>query len=187
MVKRRIAELQDSREPVMVAGIVSDMRVINGNRGRVAIFKLDDKSDAIEAVANEELLNANKEQLAEDELIIVSGKVQNDRFSGGLRMNIQQIWSLTAARARFGRYVYLPVKSSLPPLAEVVKTWPARKVESEQGTVSQGLKVQTHHFLAQGQARLDLGEDSRFWPCDEALQRFAELSPEPARIVYEVE
>src|SRR5205085_2198575 len=53
--KRRIADLIDSREPQVLAGIVSDLRVINGQRGRVAIFKLDDKSDAIEAVANEEL------------------------------------------------------------------------------------------------------------------------------------
>lgn len=177
MVKRRIAELQDSRDPVMVAGIVSDMRVINGHRGRVAIFKLDDKSDAIEAVANEELLNANKELLAEDELIIASGKVQNDRFSGGLRMNIQQVWSLAAARARFGRYVYVPVKQALPPLAELLRQWPAKRVEGEQGTVMQGLKVRTHHFLAQGQAQLDLGEDSRFWPSEEALQLLQRFAP----------
>ena len=50
-VRRRIADLQDSREPVLVAGIVSDMRIINGNRGKVAIFKLDDKTDVIESVA----------------------------------------------------------------------------------------------------------------------------------------
>ena len=42
--KRRIADLIDSREPQVLAGIVSDLRIINGQRGRVAIFKVDDKS-----------------------------------------------------------------------------------------------------------------------------------------------
>ena len=55
--KRRIADLVDCREPQLLAGIVSDLRVVNGQRGRVAIFKLDDRSERIEAVANEELLD----------------------------------------------------------------------------------------------------------------------------------
>ncbi|MET0517818.1 MAG: OB-fold nucleic acid binding domain-containing protein, partial [Burkholderiaceae bacterium] len=178
MVRRRIADAQDSREPVMLAGIVGDLRVINGNRGRVAIFKLDDKSDAIEAVANEELLNAHKELLADDELIIVSGKVQNDRFSGGLRLTVQQVWDLAGARARFGKYFYVPVRDQLPALQEVVRQWPARRIETEQGTVSQGLKMMTHHFLRGEQTgaefKIELGEESRFWPCDEALARLAQ-------------
>ncbi|MCZ8075860.1 MAG: DNA polymerase III subunit alpha [Paucibacter sp.] len=182
MVKRRIANVEDaalSREVVMLAGIVSDLRVINGNRGRVAIFKLDDKSDIIEAVANEELLNLHKELLVDDELLILQGKVQIDRFAGGYRFNVQAIWDLAAARTRFGRYFYVPVGATLPDLKEVVKQWPPRQVQTEQGVTLQGLKIQTHHFL-QGEHegaefRLELGEDSRFWPCDEALARLGQF------------
>ncbi len=79
--RREIADLIDTREPQVLAGIVGDLRVINGQRGRVAIFKLDDKSERIEAVANEELLNANKDLLKDDELVIILGKAQPDRFS----------------------------------------------------------------------------------------------------------
>src|SRR4051812_6115458 len=46
-VKRRIEELIDSREPQLLAGIVSDFRVINGQRGKLALFKLDDKSGVL--------------------------------------------------------------------------------------------------------------------------------------------
>jgi hypothetical protein len=38
----------DSRDPIMVAGIINDLRIINGQRGKVAIFKLDDKSGTLE-------------------------------------------------------------------------------------------------------------------------------------------
>ena len=31
MVRRQVADLQDSREPVLVAGIVNDLRIINGS------------------------------------------------------------------------------------------------------------------------------------------------------------
>ena len=92
--KLRIADLIDSREPLLLAGIVGDLRVVNGQRGRVAIFKLDDMSEPIEAVANEELLDANRELLKDDELVIVQGKVQPDRFSGGVRLNVQSVWDL---------------------------------------------------------------------------------------------
>ena len=41
--KRQIDDLIDTREPQLLAGIVSDFRVINGQRGKLALFKLDDK------------------------------------------------------------------------------------------------------------------------------------------------
>ncbi|MBX9716338.1 MAG: DNA polymerase III subunit alpha, partial [Burkholderiaceae bacterium] len=49
--RRANADVLDSREPQLLAGIVGDLRMVNGQRGRVAIFKLDDKTEAIEAVA----------------------------------------------------------------------------------------------------------------------------------------
>ncbi len=98
IARRRNADLIDSREPQLLAGIVGDLRVVNGQRGRVAIFKLDDKTEALEAVANEELLMAHRDLLKDDELVIVQGKVQPDRFSGGVRLNVMQVWDLASAR-----------------------------------------------------------------------------------------
>ncbi|XHS78093.1 DNA polymerase III subunit alpha [Burkholderiaceae bacterium UC74_6] len=183
MAKRRIVDLADSREPVIVAGIVGDLRVINGARGRVAIFKLDDKTAGIEAVANEELINQHKETLKDDELIIVSGKVRDDRFSGGLRLTVEAVWDLAAARARFGRCFEAKVNGKVPPLLDVVRQWPAKQVQTDEGaTLRQGLRIETrHHLEARAEFRLALGEDSRFWPCDEALEKLAGFG----QIVYE--
>ncbi|MDB5859081.1 MAG: dnaE1, partial [Ramlibacter sp.] len=55
--KRRIEELVDTREPLLLAGIVNDMRVINGQRGKLALFKLVDKTDMIEAAADESVFS----------------------------------------------------------------------------------------------------------------------------------
>ena len=184
--KRRIADLVDSREPQLLAGIVSDLRVVNGQRGKVAIFRLDDGSETIEAVANEELLDANRERLREDELVIVQGKVQPDRFSGGLRLTVNQVWDLPAARARFGKYLAVAVNGKAPPVADVIRTWPARKFATDQGETQQGLAIRLQLQRQAVQAELDLGDAARFWPSDEALARWKTLAHEGrAAVVYD--
>ena len=171
--KRRIGDLVDSREPQILAGIVSDLRFVVGQRGRVAIFKLDDGSEAIEAVANDDLIEAHKDGLVEDGLLIVQGKVQPDRFSGGLRLNVLQAWDLAGARARFGRSLSLALAgapaAAVPSLAQLVQTWPPRLAMTEQGEVSQGLGVVLKLHCDNAVAELALGEAGRFWPTDEAL------------------
>lgn len=184
--RRAIADLVDSREPQLVAGIVSELRVINGQRGRVAIFKLDDGTESIEAVANEELLDANRELLKEDELVVVQGKVQPDRFAGGLRLNANQLWDLPASRARFGRYLAVDVNGGVPPVADVVRLWPARTVDGEHGTLQQGLPIRLKLVRRAATAELDLGDESRFWPSDEALARCRSIAEGGrATVMYE--
>jgi DNA polymerase III subunit alpha len=185
--KRPIADLVDTgREPQVLAGIVSDLRVVNGARGRTAIFRLDDGSEYIEAVAAEELYDANRERLREDELVVIQGKVQNDRFSGGLRLQCNAVWDLPSARARFGRYLSVAVNGRTPPVADVIKTWPPKRVELEQGQTQQGLPIRLQLQRERAEGVLDLGDQARFWPSDEALARWRTLAHEGrAAVVYE--
>ena len=184
--RRRIVDLLDSREPQLLAGIVGDLRVVNGQRGRVAIFKLDDKTETIEAMANEELFNANRELLKDDELVIVQGKVQPDRFSGGLRLTVTQVWDLAAARCRFGKYLRVEVNGSVPPVAEVLRDFPSRRIATEHGDLPQGLTVRLQLQREAASGELDLGEAARFYPTDAALDRWrAAAHHGHAIVVYE--
>ncbi|NML14161.1 DNA polymerase III subunit alpha [Azohydromonas caseinilytica] len=183
----RVAELQDSREPQLLAGIVTELRIVNGARGRVGIFKLDDRSGFIEAVADERLLDANKELLRDDELVIVQGKAQPDRFSGGLRLNVQQVWDLAAARCRFARYLRVPVNGTTPPVEEVLRDFPARRLEDEAGEHLQGLTVRLLLQREGAQAELDLGDAARFYPSDEALACWSRGTHGLSRLVYGAE
>ncbi len=192
--RKRIADLVDSREPQLLAGIVTGLRLVNGQRGRVAIFALDDGSEAIEAVANDELIVAHKDLLRDEALVVVQGKVQNDRYSGGLRLNVGALWDLAGARARFGRHALLRLGDGQQPLAAtladalaaLVGDCPPRSVDTEQGRLTQGLPLWLPLADARGHALLDLGERSRFWPTDDALQRLRALVPEGAlEVVYE--
>jgi DNA polymerase III subunit alpha len=184
--KKPIADLVESREPQLLAGIVGELRVFNGARGRNAIFRLDDGSQWIEALASEELYDANRERLKEDELVVVQGRVQNDRFSGGLRLQVAAVWDLPAARARFGRYLAVAIDGKAPPVADVIRTWPPRRVETEAGESSQGLAIRLQLQRERVEAQLDLGEGARFWPTDEALARWRQVAHEGrAAVVYE--
>jgi DNA polymerase-3 subunit alpha len=184
--KKQVADLVDSREPQLLAGIVGDLRVVNGNRGRTAIFRLDDGSEYIEAVASEELYDAHRERLRDDELVIIQGRVQHDRFSGGLRLQCSALWDLPAARSRFGRYLSVAVNGKPPPVGEVIRTWPPRVIETEHGPVKQGLAIRLALKRERAEGEIDLGDASRFWPTDEALARWRTLAEGGrAAVVYE--
>jgi DNA polymerase-3 subunit alpha len=188
-VRRALPEVSESREPQLLAGIVSGMRVVNGQRGRAAIFRLEDGSGSIEAVVNEELLDEQREALLEDALLVVQGRVQKDHFSGGgLRLTVGQLWDLPAARARFARHLQVAVQGSMPPLAEVIRTWPVRRIPTEQGTLLRGLAVRLRLQGRGASAEIDLGEEGLFWPCDEALARWRQVAAGgQAAVVYEAD
>jgi DNA polymerase-3 subunit alpha len=137
-------------------------------------------------VANEELLNAHRDLLKDDELIIVQGKVQPDRFSGGLRLNVMQVWDLAAARCRFGKYLRVEVNGSIPPVAEVLRDYPSRRVATEHGDLPQGLTIRLALHRERASGEIDLGEAARFYPTDEALSRWrSSAAAGKAEVVYE--
>ncbi len=172
-VKRRIEELIDTREPQLLAGIVSDLRVVNGQRGKLALFKLDDKSAVIEARADEALINAHRDLLKDDELIIVMGKLQPDRFSGGMQLTVTQIWDLEQARCRFGKYLRVSVNGQTPDVARMIRDYPPKREQTEQGELVRALAVRLR-VSSQGDggracAELQLGERFQFFPSNAAL------------------
>jgi DNA polymerase-3 subunit alpha len=184
--RRRIDDLIDSREPQLLAGIVSDFRVINGQRGRLAIFKLDDKSGTIEATADEAVVNANRNLLKDDELVIVQGKLQPDRFSGGFRLNVNQVWDLATARCRFGKFLRVAVNGTAPDVKRILREFPARREVTDQGELLRGLPVRLSVKRDGAQAEIQLGEDARFFPSDAALASWmAQADQGAAQVVYE--
>ncbi|MCU0932149.1 MAG: DNA polymerase III subunit alpha, partial [Serpentinimonas sp.] len=176
----------DSREPVLLAGIISDLRVINGQRGKVAIFKFDDKTAVMEATADEGLINAHRNLLKDDELVVVQAVVQPDRFSGGLRLKFTQVWDLAAARCRFGRYLRVAVNGTAPDIAALVREFPPQRENTEQGELLRGLPVRLQVLRDTVRCDIQLDERSLFFPTDAALASWmAQAHERQAEIVFE--
>lgn len=184
--KREIDDLLDSRDQQVIAGIVSDFRMINGQRGRLAIFKLDDKSGAIDATADDALFNANRNVLKDDELVIVSGRLQPGRGGFEARFQVQQVWDLATARCRFGKFLRVAVNGKAPDIARLVKDFPPRTEQSEHGELLQGLGVRLSLARGGAQVELQLGERAKFFPTDAALASWtAQAEAGKASVVYE--
>ena len=187
----------DTRGQHTFVGIIGDLRVINGQRGKLALFKLDDKSGVLEATADEALINANRNLLKDDELVVATGKLQPDRFSGGLRFTVNQVWDLPAARCRFGKYLRVGVNGKAPDVARMLRDFPPQKLQTAEGEVQRGLGVrfalqrtgrdlEGEHVTAV--AELHLGEAAKFFPSDAALASWmvqAQADGGAAQIVYE--
>ena len=190
--KRQIDDLIDTREPQLLAGIVTDFRIINGQRGKLALFKLDDKSGMIEARVDEALLNFNKNLLKDDELVIVMGQQKPDRFSGGMQLTVTQIWDLNQARCRFGKFLRVEVDSArgkVPDVVRMIREFAPLREVTEQGELLRGLGVRMA-LSCSGEggavaAELQLGDAAKFFPSNAALAAWrAQASEGKAEIVY---
>ncbi|MBA3057620.1 MAG: DNA polymerase III subunit alpha [Gammaproteobacteria bacterium] len=195
--KRQIDDLIDIREPQLLAGIINDFRVINGQRGKLALFKLDDKSGVIEARADEALIAAHKHLLKDDELVIVMGQLKPDRFSGGMQLTVTQIWDLEQARCRFGKFLRLVVSTQpgqAPDVARMARDYPPLREVTEQGELLRGMGVRLK-LTCQGEgegegvratAELQLGDSAKFYPSNAALAGWrVQAGAGKAEIVYE--
>ena len=184
--KLRLEDLIELSEPVVVAGIVSDLRQINIQRGKLTFFKLDDKSTSIDVTVDEAVFNANKHLIKDDELVILMVKAQPDRFSGGLRIQVQQAWDLAGARCRFGKYMQINVNGKLPDLDRILKDHPARVESTENGNLIRGLSVRFQLIRDGAQAQIDLGEAAKFFPTDAALAAWTSQAHQgQAQIIYD--
>lgn len=196
----KIDDLIDSRDPQLLAGIVSDFRVINGRSGKLALFKLDDKSGVIEASADEGIWAGQPGLLKDDALVILQAVPRFDRFSGGMRLNVQQVWDLPAARCRFGKYLLAQValndSGDGPQLQAVLQQHPPKRQVLDDGDeISRGLPVRLQLTVSGAEGmqpeerllgQLKLGEASRFYPNDAALSAWTALFPEgKVQVVYE--
>lgn len=188
--KRKIEDLIDSREPQLLAAILSDLRIINGNRGKLIIFKLDDKTDVLEASVDEATFNTNRNLLKDDELVIVQGTLQGASERFGRRFKVTQVWDLETARCKFGKYLRVAVNGSAPDISRLVRDFPPRREMSDQGEISRGLPVRLslrrQNTEGGATAELHLGEAAKFFPTDAALASWmAQADRGLVQIVYE--
>jgi DNA polymerase-3 subunit alpha len=101
--RTRLCDLAAAREPRLIAGVISGMRMQMTQRGRIVIVTLDDASATVDVTVYSEVYDANKNLFREDEFLAVQGKISEDRFSGGLRITADRVMDIATARVQFGK------------------------------------------------------------------------------------
>jgi DNA polymerase-3 subunit alpha len=107
-----------------------------------------------------------------------------------LQLNVQQVWSLEAARCRFGKYLRVAVNGRPPDIRRLVSEHPPQRENTEQGELIRGLAVRLllrrDGEQISASAELLLGEEARFYPSDAAMAGWmAQADQGKAVIVYE--
>jgi len=111
--RTKLSDLSPSREPRMMAGVITGLRTQMTQRGKIVIVTLDDKSGTVEVTVYSELFEQNKKIFKEDEFLAVVGKVSEDRFSGGLRIMAESAFDIISARVQYGRQLGLTLPTTL--------------------------------------------------------------------------
>src|SRR5450830_959890 len=114
-VRTKISSLEPSRDPRSMAGIITGIRVQMTQRGKLLIVSLDDGSGTVDVTVYGELAEPNKAFFKEDELLIVQGKVSEDRFNGGLRISAEKVMDIGAARIQYGQRMVVSLSKSIDP------------------------------------------------------------------------
>ncbi len=99
--RTKLCDLAASREPRMIAGVISAVRTQMTQRGKMIIVTLDDASATVDVTVYSELYEPNRALFKEDEFLAVQGKISEDRFSGGLRITAEKVMDIAAARGAF--------------------------------------------------------------------------------------
>ena len=108
-VRRPLASLEPRKEPQLLAGLVVGVRTKITSRGTMAFVQLDDGTSLLEVSVFNEIFEAEREKIKEDEVLIVEGKVQKDDFAGEgkVRVIAERLLTLADARGRFARHLRL--------------------------------------------------------------------------------
>jgi DNA polymerase-3 subunit alpha len=149
----QLADLSSAgREPVTVAGIIVGLRTQMTRRGKMLVVTLDDGSAAADATLFSEQLDAHRDKLKEDRLLIVIARVLKDDFSGGYKLNPTELLELADLRTRNARAVRLTVngQADAQRLADLLRPYRGG-----------GCPVEIHYARSDAACALRLGEDWR--------------------------
>lgn len=107
-----IAELQPAKDSRKIAGLVVAMRTMKTKRGHLMGFvTLDDRTARIEVAFFGEALEVVRDVLAMDQILVIEGEVEEDTFSGGLRVRGHSAVNIADARNALASKMTLAIGS----------------------------------------------------------------------------
>lgn len=162
--------------PVVLAGIVAGLRIQQTRRGRMAIVTLDDGGGQVELTVFNEIYEANRPWIREDELLVVRGTAKLDEYSGNVRVSGEELFDFATARSHFAQQLDLRCSSnaSIDQLAKLFTPYREGKCP-----------VQLYYRNDHASCQLRLGEAWQVTLHDDLLHDLRELlKTENVKVVY---
>ncbi|MCY0966077.1 DNA polymerase III subunit alpha [Parathalassolituus penaei] len=98
----RLVNLQESKKPQKLAGLVVDMRLMKNKRGdNMCFVTLDDRSGRMEVALFSDIYEQVRHVVAKDKVLIVEAMISHDSYSGGLKATGRTAMEISQARLAF--------------------------------------------------------------------------------------
>ena len=161
---------------VVLAGIVAGLRIQQTRRGRMAVVTLDDGSAQVELTVFNEIYEASRPWIREDELLVVRGKASLDEYSGNMRVSADELLDFASARSSFAQQLALRCDGKVG-VAQLKKLFtPYRDGKCP---------VQIHYSNDDASCQLRLGEAWQVTLHDDLLRDLRELlQAENVKVFY---
>jgi len=143
------------------------------------VVMLDDATAQVEITVFNERFERHRDKLKEDALLVVAGKVQNDDFSGGLRVTAEDLLDLDELRGRYAARLRIAMngKADARRLQQVLQPYRA----SGNGACL----VVVSYENAKAVCEVALGESWRVRPDGRLLSELGSwLAPENVQVIY---
>jgi len=176
-VSGRIADLMTgAREgsSVVIAGLVIGFRVItpkSGRSGKLAFLTLDDRSARMEIRVQSKIFEQYQSILAKDKILVISGKLDRNEYSGGYQLKAEHVMELVDAREAYADCLRLSfntdtsTKDITSQLAETLRPYQEGKC-----------RVCIDYQNKAAGARLYLGNEWTIHPSDELIARLSAIT-----------
>ncbi|MGM0593930.1 MAG: DNA polymerase III subunit alpha [Pseudomonadota bacterium] len=181
-VSCRIGQLNgDKPRNLTLAGLIIAMRTRPTKRGdKMAFLTIDDRTARIEVTLFSDTYIRYQDLLVKEQVIVVSGEVRYDDYSGGLVMRVNEVYDMERAREHYARNLLLRLprerlaQGLIGELERVIAPF-------REG----GCPVEIDYQRPDARARIRLGQAWRIRPSDELLGRLRQLLGEEAvRVEY---
>ncbi|MDX2505529.1 MAG: OB-fold nucleic acid binding domain-containing protein, partial [Gammaproteobacteria bacterium] len=108
----RLMELNpEKKQNIVIAGLIIAMRTMITKRGdKMAFISIDDRSGRQEVVLFADKYETYKELLIKDSVIVISGELGLDHYSGNARVNVETIYDLDGARNHFAKCLSINIQ-----------------------------------------------------------------------------
>jgi DNA polymerase III subunit alpha len=180
IVRTSLASLQPKADRVLVAGIVTSLRIQASRRGKMAFVTLDDGKGRAEVMIYNETFDAVRALVREDQLVImdirVMQRMSDDGETQGLRVIAESVFDLAAVRKRWAKGLRLAFNgnASADRLAEILQPF-------RPGSVPVTVRYANDRIGGD----VDFPEAWRVTPDDALIDRLREwLAPENVQVLY---
>jgi DNA polymerase-3 subunit alpha len=171
VVKTRLNKVAPTRDPILIAGIITASRTLFTKRGKMMFVTIDDKTQRLEVSVFNDVFERYASLLKEESLVIIQAKVSKDDYSGGMRVVADKVLDLSRARAMQANNLWITVD-----VREQQLDIHALKAILKPQCDEEGLSVMIHTQTQGASADVRLGFDWRVLPSDQMIEQLKQIN-----------